>query len=115
MASTVVFSPEELSWQPHPSKANVGVFVKPLLADGMDPHLRTLLVKVEPGGQIVPHTHTTLEFFVVLQGEAVALVNGSEVKLTAGMSVYAPPGDEHGLRNEATEPMLLLACFAPAE
>jgi quercetin dioxygenase-like cupin family protein len=110
-----VFSPEELKWEPHPNQANAGVFLKPLLAGGLDPHLRTSLVKVEPGGKIAPHTHTTLEFFTVLQGEAMALVNGSEVRLTPGMSVYAPPGDEHALRNATSEPLLLLACFAPAE
>lgn len=111
--ATLVFSPDKQDWQPHPNKANVGVLVKPLLPAGTDPHLRTLLVKVEPGGEIVPHTHTVLEFFTVLQGEALALANGSWTTLRAGMSVYTPPGDEHGLKNAASEPVLLLACFAP--
>jgi len=112
---SLVFSPAEQCWQPHPNKANKGVLVKPLLSPEVDPNLRTMLVQVNPGGEITPHTHTTLEFFSVLAGEASALVNGSIVKLVCGMSVYTPPGEEHGLRNAGTEPLLLLACFAPAE
>lgn len=111
---SVVFRSAEQAWQPHPNKANVGVQVKPLLASPSEPHLRTMLVQVEPEGEIVPHTHTTLEFFSVLEGEALALVNGTQVRLSRGMSVYSPPGDEHGLRNTGREPLLLLACFAPA-
>ncbi|MBI5301282.1 MAG: cupin domain-containing protein [Chloroflexi bacterium] len=56
-------------------------------------------------GQVVRyhrHEHTD-EVFDVLEGEGTILIDGGEVRGTAGTILYVPAGIEHGFRADGTE------------
>lgn len=86
-------------------------FIKPLVGEEDSPNVKTLFVKVMPGGEIVPHTHDCVEVFYILQGVGYVLLNEERRKVSAGDCIYAPAFSEHGMRNEGTEELLLLANF----
>lgn len=46
-----------------------------------------------------PHSHLEDEFFFVLEGEALFILNGDSVKAKPYASFYCPSGIEHGIRN----------------
>ncbi|MFA9388723.1 MAG: cupin domain-containing protein [Prolixibacteraceae bacterium] len=46
-----------------------------------------------------PHTHLEDEFFFVLEGKALFILNGDSVEAEPYASFYCPSGVEHGIRN----------------
>ena len=46
---------------------------------------------------------------VIISGKAVHTVNGQEQHLEAGDMIAAQPGDTHGIAQEGTEPLVLIA------
>jgi quercetin dioxygenase-like cupin family protein len=66
-----------------------------------------LLPKAEP----VPHRVTREEIFVVLEGEAVALLDGGEQRLRAGDSLVLPPGVEFSIGAVGHGPFGALVCL----
>src|SRR3954452_19336872 len=74
------------------------------------------LVEIEPGGQIPEHTEAGRdheEVFVVLQGEAVAVIDGADHALSALSFVRVAPDRRRTVRNDSEEPVQLLIASAP--
>ena len=65
---------------------------------------------LNPGVSIGMHTHEgEMETMVIISGKAVHTVNGQEQHLEAGDMIAAQPGDTHGIAQEGTEPLVLIA------
>lgn len=106
---TLVFKERDIEWQAHPSFS--GVFVKPMLTGEEKMGFKNMLIKLVPGGEILPHTHEVTEVFYFISGAGDVLVNGERVEQRKGSLVAAPAGVEHGIKNNSTEDIFILANF----
>ena len=73
------------------------------------------LVEIEPGGQIPEHTEAERdheEVFVVLRGDALAVIDGVEHAAAAISFVRVDPACRRTIRNVGTEPVQLLIASA---
>lgn len=79
------------------------------------PRLLVGLNAFEPGQQHALHAHAGQDkVYLVIEGEGVFLLDGSELPMTAGDLLVAPEGVPHGVRNSSNRRLLLLALLAPA-
>ncbi|AXB41462.1 cupin domain-containing protein [Amycolatopsis albispora] len=70
----------------------------------------------EGGAGIPLHTHNCPESVVILQGDAVVEIDGTEHRLTTFDTTYVDAGVPHRFRNaSATEPMRILWTYASVE
>ena len=68
------------------------------------------ITTLEPGCSIGEHRHEgEAEIFYILEGEAVALDNGEEVRLHPGDLLYTGHGDSHSIRNEGDATLRFVA------
>jgi mannose-6-phosphate isomerase-like protein (cupin superfamily) len=66
-----------------------------------------------PGGT---HYHRTRESaYVVIQGSATLLLNGTEHHLQANTVVFLAPGDRHGITRTGTEGFKMIEVYAPLD
>lgn len=67
-------------------------------------------VIVPPGSDIGLHRHadTDEEIYVVIAGQALAYIDGSERLVSAGDVLVNPPGGVHGVVNDSAEPLVLV-------
>lgn len=69
----------------------------------------------EPGQEHKLHAHAGMDkVYHVLAGSGVFLLEGREAPMTAGMTLIAPEGVLHGIRNTGGERLLVLAILAPS-
>lgn len=65
---------------------------------------------LNPGVSIGIHSHENeMETMVIISGKALHTINGQEQHLEAGDIIAAQPGDAHGIAQEGTEPLVLIA------
>lgn len=89
-------------------------FLRDVVTAATNPDLSVHRGRIEPGGEIHPHTHEgQTETFYILSGQAVCTCGGEQTPVSAGCCVVAPPGIPHGLKNAGDEPVELLALFTP--
>lgn len=110
--STTIKNQESVEWVSNPKHRKV--YLRHLATSQNNERLSTHIVRIEKGGEIVPHTHEILEVFYVMQGKGLALVNGERIKASEGDCIIAHPGEEHGVINTGEEEVLLYAVFSPA-
>ena len=61
-----------------------------------------------PGQSAPAHAHQDMvEIFLVTSGTATAIVDGMPHTLPAGSSLFVEVGEEHELRNDGTEDLIL--------
>ena len=81
--------------------------------NGGSPDLVMLYRDVEPGQAIAPHHHPfDGEILFIHRGRGLASLGSREVPVTAGATIYIPPGTRATLRNTGTEPLTTVAIFA---
>lgn len=97
---------------PHP--ANEGVFLRHLFTSKQNDRLSNAVVKVEPGYQIAPHTHKVMETMYVISGRGLFLVGEEFVRIDAGNAMLAPKGVVHCIKNDGSDPLVMLCTFSPA-
>lgn len=69
----------------------------------------------EPGQEHKLHAHAGMDkVYHVLAGRGVFLLAGREAPMAAGMTLIAPEGVLHGIRNSGRERLLVLAILAPS-
>lgn len=90
------------------------VYLKHLVTSKDNDRLSAHIVRIEKGGEIVPHTHEIMEVFYFMKGQGLALVNGERIKVDAGSVIIAPAGTQHGLINDGDEELILFSVFSPA-
>ena len=111
MRGITVKTPEQPEYQ-HPKHSNY--YLRDVVTAATNPAMSVHLGRLEPGGEIFVHTHEEqTETFYVLSGEAVCTMGEGKLTYTAGSCGAAPPGIPHGLKNEGSEPVTLLALFTP--
>jgi quercetin dioxygenase-like cupin family protein len=74
------------------------------------------LVEIEPGGQIPEHTEAERnheEVFVILRGDAVAVIDGEDHPVRALSFVRVAPDRRRTVRNDSGNPVQLLIASAP--
>jgi quercetin dioxygenase-like cupin family protein len=79
------------------------------------PRLLVGLNAFEPGQAHELHSHEGMDkMYHVLEGDGVFLLEGRELPMRAGDLLIAPDGVPHGIRNNGTDRLLVLAVLAPA-
>ena len=73
----------------------------------------TVLVNHFAGHQSVPpHTHEVEEVLIVVSGECVLVVDGSELISGSGDAVIVPPGVEHSIDHRSADDATVVAVLA---
>ncbi len=69
----------------------------------------------EPGQQHELHAHEDMDkVYHVLSGRGCFLLEDREIPMEAGTMLIAPEGVAHGIRNDGSERLIVLAVLAPA-
>jgi quercetin dioxygenase-like cupin family protein len=79
------------------------------------PRLLVGLNAFEPGQEHALHAHAGQDkVYQVIDGEGVFLLEGRELAMRPGDLLVAPEGVPHGVRNNSSRRLLVLAILAPA-
>jgi mannose-6-phosphate isomerase-like protein (cupin superfamily) len=71
-------------------------------------------VDVPPGGEQRPHSHADSEqVYVIVRGSGRMHVAGDTEQVGEGDLVFIPPGAEHGIKNESSEPLIYISAASP--
>lgn len=62
----------------------------------------------DPGARIGLHFHNCEESVMILEGEAIAEIDGERIPLKAGDTTWIPPNVPHRFLNESDAPMRIL-------
>lgn len=104
-ATPLVLRPAEL---PTINRAK-GVITQALvLAERGSTSLTTGLSTFEPGSVIPLHSHNVEEAITILEGEAVAIIDGQEHVVRPFDTTFVPPGIPHHFRNDSPRQMKFL-------
>lgn len=69
----------------------------------------------EPGQEHPLHAHSGMDkVYHVLSGQGYFLLEDREIPMEAGEMLIAPEGVAHGIRNAASERLIVLAILAPS-
>ena len=78
-------------------------------------HLLVGLNAFEPGQAHTLHAHADMDkVYLVIEGQGLFLLEGSEVAVQVGEMLVAPAGVAHGVRNSSNARLLVMAMLAPA-
>ena len=74
-----------------------------------------ILVELEPGMKSAEiHYHKEREgVYVVLQGNATLMLNGTEHQLKPETFVFLSPGDKHGITSTGNETFRMIEVYSP--
>ncbi|MGZ9226063.1 MAG: cupin domain-containing protein [Anaerolineales bacterium] len=99
-------------WQEHARFP--GIYMKGLLTTLDNPLANVNAVRVPPGGEIGRHQHAQqIETVWIIRGDAILILDQTEVSLRDRQIIAIPIGLEHALRNEGTALVELLIFFTP--
>jgi mannose-6-phosphate isomerase-like protein (cupin superfamily) len=71
-------------------------------------------VDVPPGAEQRPHAHADAEqIYVIVRGNGRVRVAGDTEQVGEGDLVFIPPGAEHGIKNDGSEPLVYIAAASP--
>jgi quercetin dioxygenase-like cupin family protein len=86
-----------------------GVVTQPLvMAERGSTSLTMGLSTFQPGATIPLHTHNVEEAITIIEGEAVAIIDGHESILRPNDVTFVPPGVPHHFRNDSDATMRFL-------
>lgn len=103
---------ERITWEKSP-KGSPGVWIRDLVTRETNDRVTVRIVRVDPGGEIIPHVHDVMEVFSILEGEGKALMGEKTQLCSAGTCFVAPAGVKHGLKNTQGAPVKLFCVFTP--
>ncbi|SFM47031.1 cupin domain-containing protein [Thermodesulforhabdus norvegica] len=67
-----------------------------------------------PGSDPGSHRHENEEEIIyVISGRGETTVEGKVYRLEPGVAVFTSPGEEHGVKNTGSEPLVLISVFSP--
>jgi mannose-6-phosphate isomerase-like protein (cupin superfamily) len=77
-------------------------------------NLTVTWVDVPPGGEQRAHWHPDSEqVYVIVRGSGRMRVAGDSEPVTEGDLVFIPPGAEHGIVNDTSEPLVYISAASP--
>ena len=103
---------EKIKWAKSP-KGSPGVWIRDLVTRETNDRVTVRIVRVDPQGEIIPHTHEVMEVFYILEGEGEVLMGEGTQLCSSGTCLLAPAGLKHGLRNTQDFPVKLFCVFTP--
>jgi putative monooxygenase len=107
----LVLRPDEL---PAINRAR-GVISQPLvLAERGSTSLTMGISTFQPGAVIPLHSHNVEEAITILEGEAVAIIDGQEHVVRPHDTTFVPPGIPHHFRNDSDRQMKFLWTYGGA-
>jgi len=65
----------------------------------------------QPGSVIPLHSHNVEEAITILEGEAIAIIDGKEYPVRAYDTTFVPPGVPHHYRNDSGGQMRFLSVY----
>jgi mannose-6-phosphate isomerase-like protein (cupin superfamily) len=86
-----------------------------LFGPGRDCAVATQFAGEIPPGRAPDHSHPYDELVLVLEGEGVLHLDGTDHVVTAGTCAHLPPGKLHCMENTGTTTMRVLGVFHPAD
>ncbi len=86
-----------------------------LFGPGRDCAVATQFVGEIPPGRAADHSHPYDEVVLILRGEGIAHIGGTEHALAAGTCAHLPPGLVHCLENTGSGMLRVLGVFHPAD
>ncbi len=91
-----------------------GVQVAKLVSKEDGQPVGVLVLQIAPGVEIPVHTHdVNVDSIFVVAGRGVVFVNGRWEEVGAGDYILASAGEEHGVRNQGDEPLVLFIHHSP--
>ncbi|MEI6125673.1 MAG: cupin domain-containing protein [Pseudomonadota bacterium] len=69
---------------------------------------------VLPGQTTRPHRLKTSEVYYILDGQGIMYINDEHAAVTAGQTVYIPPGARQNIKNSGTTDLKFLCIVDPA-
>jgi mannose-6-phosphate isomerase-like protein (cupin superfamily) len=79
-------------------------------------NLQLVLMSIEPGQEIGSEVHNDVDqFFEILSGTGVSIINGTEYQLGNDIALAIPAGLSHNIINTGTEPLKLYSIYSPPE
>jgi len=73
-----------------------------------------VVMSIPSGGEIGKETHAHVEqTLFILSGAGKAILNGRESVVGAGDVVVVPPGTEHNVVNDGSEPLKIYTIYSP--
>ncbi len=92
-----------------------GVVTQPLvMAERGSATLTMGISTFQPGAVIPLHTHNVEEAITILEGEAVAIIDGQESVCRPYDTTFVPPGTPHHFRNDGAREMKFLWTYGGA-
>ena len=76
-------------------------------------HITTSLVEMKPRGKQHIHSHETEQCYYILDGTGEMTVGNETRKVSAGMSVFIPSNEPHGLVNTTDGVLRYLSAGSP--
>lgn len=109
--STLVKDMTKVEFSKHPMHRDA--YTKLVTGKSENDRLSASIVRINPGGELIPHTHEVIEVFYIIEGQGSALVNGERKPVSGGTVLIVPAGEEHGLINVGKGELTLYAVFSP--
>lgn len=104
----------EAHWQPQPANGWIEILSSPGMA-GAPPGCSAGLQELLPLGKIREHAHPAqTELFWVVEGQALARLDGTIRRLSKGAFLACPPHVRHGFINDGAGPYRFLWVLLPA-
>lgn len=116
MAGVLVVPPGrgERHWQPQPANGWIELLTTPRLP-GAPAGFSAGIQELPPLGKIREHAHPAqTEIFWIIEGQALARLDGVVRRITAGTFMVAPPHARHGFINDGGGPYRMLWMLVPA-
>jgi len=66
------------------------------------------VITLQPGTELKPHYHLVEDAMIVISGSGVFVVEGTETPIAAGDGALAPANTRHFIRNNGTEPLVIV-------
>lgn len=93
-----------------------GVLSQPLVLPERGSRSLTMGLSTFQPGSIIPlHTHNVEEAITILEGEAIAIIDGKEHTVRPYDTTFVPPGVPHHFRNDSGQTMRFLWTYGGAE
>jgi mannose-6-phosphate isomerase-like protein (cupin superfamily) len=70
------------------------------------------VTEMEPGGWLGHHRHEPPEVYYIVHGEGSLMIEGQQLAVSAGSTVFIPGSAEHAIRNTGDEPLRFFYAFA---
>jgi len=72
-------------------------------------------LKLKPGAVLPAHIHSVEEALIVVEGQGEVISGDETHEMRANMTILAPPGKKHQIRNTGTEMLKIYYTFPEVE